>query len=277
MAEAALARGEAVTVWNRSPGKAEALGRRGARVAATAVEAVAGQTRVHLALRSDAAVDQVLAELSSALDPEAIVLDHSTTAPAGTRARAQRARDQGLRYLHAPVFMSPQACRDATGAILVSGPLAWFERVEAELSQMTGRVSYLGERPDAAAAFKLVGNALNLTVLGGLADAYAMGTTLGISPSQVQEMLAGFDLGLVVNGRGARMAAGDFSPHWTLDMARKDLGLMMEAVGDAPLAVWPGLARRMDALIEQGQAQADVAVLGRDAVPGGTTGAGGDT
>ncbi len=131
---------------------------------------------------------------------------------------------------------------------------------------MTGRVVYFGERPDAAATFKLVGNALNLTLLGGLADAYAMAGRLGVTPAQVQQMLAGFDLSLVVAGRGARMAEGDFSTQWTLDMARKDLGLMIDAVGDSPLAVWPGLAQRMDALIEQGHGDTDVAVLGRDSL-----------
>ncbi|MEM9456635.1 MAG: NAD(P)-dependent oxidoreductase [Myxococcota bacterium] len=274
MVEAALARGESVTVWNRSPQRAEPLGRRGARVAATVVEAVTGQLRVHLALRSDPAVDAVLAQIGPVLAPEAIVLDHSTTSPAGTRARAERCAAQGVRYLHAPVFMSPPACRQARGMIIVSGPVAWFAEVEAELLRMTGVVRHVGPRPDAAAVFKLVGNALNLTVLGGLADAYAMAGRQGISPAQVQQMLADFDLRPIVTGRGARMAAGDFSTQWTLDMARKDLGLMIDAAGEAPLAVWPGLARRMDALVEQGEAARDVAVLGRDSLGGEPEGRG---
>ncbi len=267
MAEAALARGEAVTVWNRSADKTAPLAKAGARVVKSLVEAAAGQRRVHLALRSDDAVDAVLAELTPALSPDCIVLDHSTTAPDRTRARAERSAAANIRYLHAPVFMSPAGCRQAQGAILVSGPRAWFTEVEPELRRMTGRVIYFGERPEAAATFKLVGNALNLTLLGGLADAYAMAGRLGVTPAAVQRMLADFDLGLIVAGRGARMAEGDFSTQWTLSMARKDLGLMIEAAGEHPLAVWPGLAGRMDALIEQGHGDQDVAVLGRDSLP----------
>jgi len=57
------------------------------------------------------------------LRPDAIVMDHSTTLPPATAARAARLAGVGVRYLHAPVFMSPQMCRDGKGLIMVSGPL----------------------------------------------------------------------------------------------------------------------------------------------------------
>ena len=61
------------------------------------------------------------------------------------------------------------------------------------------------------------------------------------------------------------MAAGDFTPSFELAMARKDVRLMLETAGDRPLAALPGIASRMDALIEQGHGGDDLAVLGRDA------------
>ena len=265
MVEAALKRGEKVRVWNRTRAKAERLGELGAVVVDTPAEAVRGQSRVHLVLTSDAAVDEVLEAIGPALHPDAIVIDHSTTSPRGSKARAQACTDGGISYLHAPIFMSPNACRDAQGMILVCGPKARFEAVEAELSRMTGRVWYFGERTDAAATFKLVGNALNLSVLGGLSDVYSMAMEQGFSPQQCQEMLEGFDLRFTVAGRGARMAQGDYETQWTLKMARKDVGLMIDAAGDRPLTVLPALAERMDGLIDEGQGERDVAVIGRDA------------
>jgi hypothetical protein len=49
-------------------------------------------------------------------------------------------------------------------------------------------------------------------------------------------------------------------------MARKDLRLMQESVGDAPLMVIPGMAARMDALLAEGLGDQDFGVIGRDAV-----------
>ena len=59
-AEALLARGTSVTVWNRTRSKAERLEAFGARVADTPAEAVAGADRVHLILLDDDTVDELV-------------------------------------------------------------------------------------------------------------------------------------------------------------------------------------------------------------------------
>jgi 3-hydroxyisobutyrate dehydrogenase-like beta-hydroxyacid dehydrogenase len=61
------------------------------------------------------------------------------------------------------------------------------------------------------------------------------------------------------------MAARSFTPSFELDMARKDVRLMLETAA-SPLGVLPGLAARMDALIAAGHGAEDMAVLGIDAV-----------
>ena len=60
-AEAAAKRGDAVTAWNRSPDKVAALARFGVKAAATPADAVRGASRVHLVLKEDAVVDEVVA------------------------------------------------------------------------------------------------------------------------------------------------------------------------------------------------------------------------
>ena len=62
------------------------------------------------------------------------------------------------------------------------------------------------------------------------------------------------------------MAKGNFAPSFELDMARKDVGLMLEIAGDQPLAVLPSIAARMDQLITAGHGAEDASVLGIDAV-----------
>src|SRR4051794_16556135 len=126
-ARAALKRGESVTVWNRTRGKAEPLAALGARVAATPSEAVAGAERVHMVLSDDAAVDEVLEAARPGLAARVVIVDHTTTSATGTRERCARMEKLGLSFQHAPVFMGPQNALDATGVMLVSGAV---ERVD---------------------------------------------------------------------------------------------------------------------------------------------------
>src|SRR3954447_3906492 len=104
MVERMLAQGDSVTVWNRTASKAQALERAGAVVAGSAADAAAAADHVHLALSDDAVVDAILAEATPRLRPNGIVMDHSTTSPAATAARAARLAEAGVRFLHAPVF-----------------------------------------------------------------------------------------------------------------------------------------------------------------------------
>jgi 3-hydroxyisobutyrate dehydrogenase len=265
LAEGALRRGDRVVVYNRTREKAEALVPLGARVADSPAEAVAGVERVHVALSDDAAVD---AMLDSCLEPlgDSVVIDHSTTSPQGTRARAQRMAGRGIAFLHAPVFMSPAMCREAQGLMLVSGPEPLFERVRAALEKMTGKLLYRGERPDLAAAHKLFGNAMIMALVGGLADVYTMAAELGVPATEAHALFANFNPTGVLAYRGKSMAEGNYTPSFSLAMARKDVRLMIETAGSRPLAALPGIASRMDALIASGHAEQDVGVLAIEAV-----------
>jgi 3-hydroxyisobutyrate dehydrogenase-like beta-hydroxyacid dehydrogenase len=64
------------------------------------------------------------------------------------------------------------------------------------------------------------------------------------------------------------MSEGDFVASFELEMARKDVRLMLETSGSRPLAALPSIAARMDDLLAQGLGQADFGVIARDAVRG---------
>ena len=133
-----------------------------------------------MALSDDAAVDAMLDRIAQAA-AGAIIVDHTTTSPAGTKERLQRAARSGVKFVHAPVFMSPQMCRDATGLMLVSGPQGDFRLVRPGLEQMTGEVWYFGERGDLAAAYKIFGNSMIFTITAGIADVLAMAKHVGVA------------------------------------------------------------------------------------------------
>ncbi len=266
LAEAAAKRGDGVTAWNRTAAKAKALAPFGVHAADAVPVAVAGAERVHIMLADDAAVDSVLDVAGDALR-SAIVIDHSTTSPAGTADRAKRLEARGVAFLHAPVFMTPKMCREASGIMLVAGGQSTFARAETALRAMTGRVEYLGERRDLAAANKLFGNAIVISLCGGLADVFAMAASLGVPASEALALFGKFNPIGGLTFRGAAMAQGDYTPTFELTMARKDARLMIDAAHGRELAVLPAIAQRMDALIERGFGSDDVGVLAVDAVP----------
>jgi 3-hydroxyisobutyrate dehydrogenase-like beta-hydroxyacid dehydrogenase len=268
LAEAAARRGDQVNAWNRTAAKARALEAFGVRACATVSGAVVGAERVHIMLADDGAVDAVLGSAGEALRG-ALVVDHSTTSPAGTLERARRLEAQGIAFLHAPVFASPKACREASGLMIVAGPKATFDRAQQALGAMAGRVLYLGERRDLAAANKLFGNAMIFAVCAGLADVFAMAASLGIEAKDALALFQTFNPSGVLSYRGVAMAHGDYTPAFELTMARKDASLMIATAQarEQDLTVLPALVRRMDALIERGLGADDLGVLAIDAVP----------
>lgn len=265
-AEAAARRGDTVTAWNRSAAKAQALAQFGVKSAATPADAVRGAARVHLILKDDAVVDQVIAAARAGLGADAVIIDHSTTSPKLTAERAARLAAAGVKYLHCPVFMGPPAARNAQGSMIVAGPKAIFSSVKDELSRMTGKLDYLGERSDLAAAKKLFGNALFIGTWAVLADVLTLAKACDVAPEDAIDVLKGIDLNAVVAGRGASMARGDFKPNFELTMALKDVSLMLDTADGLPMAALPGIAARMDQLIEAGHGDRDASVLAIEAV-----------
>ena len=258
-----LAKGTPVVVWNRTEAKARVLEADGASVAKTPEEAVAGADRVHFVLPDDEVVDAILDRIQPSLKPDAVVIDHSTTLPEKTTGRAERQRARGVRFLHAPVFMSPQMAQDGVGLMLVSGPASIVETVQPALAAMTGEVWQLGERPDLAAAYKLFGNCLLFAINAGLADIMAMARANDVDAIEALTLFTKFQPANVIAGRGPRMARGESLPaSFTVEMARKDVRLMIEAAKNQPLVALPGVAQRMDRLIAGGSRDHDLSAIG---------------
>lgn len=266
LAEAAAKRGDTVTAWNRSADKANALAQFGVQVAASPAEAVRGASRVHVVLKDDAVVEEVLAAARAGLSAQAIVIDHTTTLPALTLSRSERLNAGGVRYLHCPVFMGPAAARTAQGSMLACGPQAIFEAVKVDLAKMTARLEYLGERADLAAVNKLLGNAMIIGVSAAMADILTIAQANQVAGTDAVKLLGLLDLNAMVAGRGVNMAKGNFTPSFELSMARKDVGLMIESAAGRPMAVLPCVAARMDQLIAAGHGAQDASVLGIDAL-----------
>jgi 3-hydroxyisobutyrate dehydrogenase len=264
--QSARKRGEDVHVWNRSPARAKALESVGANAFADAASAVRGASRVHIVVSDDAAVDSVLGAAKAGLEPGALVIDHSTTSTAGARSRTART---DITYVHAPVFMGPKNAAESTGLMLLSGDAARVERVKPLVAPMTGKVVELGDRVDAAAAFKLMGNLFLMAMTAGCADMLGLAKAMGVPLDAAAGLFEHFNPGAMAGPRTKAIAAGKFDPpSWELAMARKDARLMQAeaSASGVELGVLPAIAVWMDRAIADGDSAKDWTVIAKQFV-----------
>lgn len=265
--KAMLRRGEEVQVWNRTASKAQLLERDGAKAFENIVEAVKGADVVHLTLKDDAAVNEVLEAASNGFAPGTAIIDHTTTSVEGAIKRTSFWKSKGFNYLHAPVFMGPANALDGSGNMLVSGDQALIDKLGPELAKMTGKLINFGTEEGKAAGIKLIGNLFLISLTAGLSDALGLAKALKIDSAEVASLFGSWNPGAGVPVRFDKIRAGDFSqPSWELDMARKDAGLMLAAAqqNGVNLTVLPAVAALMDNWITKGHGSDDWSVIAKD-------------
>ncbi|MGW4163895.1 NAD(P)-dependent oxidoreductase [Streptomyces sp. NPDC004788] len=237
MAARLLDAGHLLTVWNRTPAKADALVAAGAVRAASPAEAVAGAGVVITMLADPAAALAVADAMIPALRPGTHWVDTSTIGPDTTRELAARL-PEGVTLIDAPVMGSVD--RAATGELLIlaGGDTAPVAGVLARL----GSVTACGA-PGAGAALKLV---LINAAIGGVAlvgEALTLADSLGLPRELALRTLGAGPLA------GAVARATATGSHFPVALAAKDVALatttaklpVLEAV-HAALTADPSLA-----------------------------------
>ena len=262
-------KGESVQVWNRTAARAKVLETHGAKAFDQVYEAVEAADLVHVTLKDDATVDEVLQQASKGFKAGAIIIDHSTTSAKGAIERTRAWKSKGFTYVHAPVFMGPQNALESTGYMLVSGDQSVISRLEPELSKMTGKLMNFGPEEGKAAAIKLTGNLFLLSLTAGLSDALTLAKAQGITPQDMLELFSNWNPGAMAPARLKKITEGKFNePSWELNMARKDAALMLNAAKEARtrLAIVPAIATLMDQWIEKGHGRDDWSVIAKDGI-----------
>jgi 3-hydroxyisobutyrate dehydrogenase len=266
--KAMLKKGEQVQVWNRTASKAKELEQYGAKAFNNAADAVQGAEIIHLTLKDDASVNEVLQAAADGLRPGAIIVDHTTTSKEGAVQRTKEWKERGFFYQHAPVFMGPVNALESTGIMMVSGDEELIGRLQPELSKMTGKLLHFGSEAGKAAAMKLVGNSFLICFTAGIRDTLSLSKALGVPVADLFGLFNEWNPGTLLQARLKRMTSGDYSqPSWELSMARKDTGLFIQAAKEkTDLAVIPSIAILMDRYIEQGYGNEDWTVIAKDSI-----------
>ncbi len=262
--KAMLKRNEPVQVWNRTHSKAAELERFGAKSFQDVKDAVSGTDTIHLTLKDDDSVNQVLEAAKPSLKPGAIIIDHTTVSVAGAIGRTKSWKALGFTYQHAPVFMGPVNALEGSGFMLVSGDQTIIDQLKNQLSGMTGKLINFGSEVGRAAALKLIGNCFLMGFTAALGDALALARSLDAPIADVDKLFDSWNPAHSLTARINRISQNDFSkPSWELNMARKDAGLFLNASEKSGLSleIIPAIASLMDRWIAKGYGNNDWTII----------------
>ena len=189
MAQRLLAAHGAVTVYNRSPEKVQALQAQGATVAESPAALLRSVDCVCLMLSDGAAIRAML------LSPEAqgaiagrTVIQMGTIAPQESQAIAQAVAAAGGEYLEAPVLGSIPEATQGTLLVMVGSTPEQFDRYRPVLQTFGPEPRYVGE-VGTAAALKLALNQLIASLTTAFAQSLGLVQRQGVDPELFMTIL----------------------------------------------------------------------------------------
>jgi len=234
-AERLLDAGYALVVHNRSREKTRALADRGATVAETVAELVAGVDIVLTSLSDDDGLESVAGAVTAAARPGTTLVDTSTVSPGASARVASLTEQAAMGYLRAPVSGNPGVVRAGNVAFIVSGPSTALERAEPVLLAIGRTVHVVGDAEQA----RIVKLAINLMIAGLaqlMAEALVLGESAGVSRAALLETMGDSAAGApFVKYKTEPLLRDDYSATFTTNLMEKDIDLVLEAAGDAGL------------------------------------------
>lgn len=230
MAARLVGAGHEVTVWNRTPERAQGLVAQGALLAETPRAAVSGADVILSVVTNIEASRAVwLAPDTGAvhgLRAGQTAIEASTVTPAWIAELGAALSETGAQFLEAPVVGTRPHAEKGILTILVGGAAEAFSWVESALSAM-GKPVHVGALGQGMAA-KLVINALFGIQAAALAESLATLERAGMARTDAVALLSETAVASpILKLTGALMTSGQYAPLFPIDLVEKDLGYMV--------------------------------------------------
>lgn len=233
MASNLVKKGFDVTVLDIDPAAVQAL---------VAVGATDGRSVADIARRCTIVITMLPTSVeveSVALGPEGVfanaargslLMDMSTIDPLATDRLAERARERGLSMVDAPVGRLAEHADRGESLFMVGATDAELARVRPLLDAMGTAVYHCGA-VGTGGRTKLVNNYVAITLTQVNAEALALSQRFGLDLTATLNVLYGTSASngqLRINFPN-KVLAGDTTPGFTIDLAHKDLSLVVNA------------------------------------------------
>jgi 2-hydroxy-3-oxopropionate reductase len=232
MARNLMDAGYELTVYNRSPEKAEELGEGGATVA-TSPKEVAQQSDITITMLPDSPdVRNVVAGEEGVLEgirEGALLVDMSTISPVVTEELAEAVREKGASMLDAPVSGGDVGAIEGTLSIMVGGEEADFERAKPLFDAMGKTVTHVGPT-GAGQVTKAANQVVVALTIEAVSEALVLGSAGGVTPEKILDVLGGGLAGnKVMEVKREKFLSHTFDPGFRSELHHKDLGIALAA------------------------------------------------
>jgi 2-hydroxy-3-oxopropionate reductase len=253
MARNLMEAGYELTVYNRSPEKAQELGEEGASVAASPREVAENSDIVITMLPDSPDVRNVVAGEGGVLEgigEGSLLVDMSTISPVVTEELAAAVKEKGASMIDAPVSGGDVGAIEGTLSIMVGGSEEDFERARPLFDVMGKTVTHVG--PTGAGQVTKAANQIVVALtIEAVSEALVLGSKAGVNPEKILEVLSG---GLAANKvmevKREKFLERDFEPGGKVEFHRKDLRIALEAGREygVPLPVTALVCQMFEAL-----------------------------
>lgn len=236
--------GYALTVFNRTRARVQALLDRGAAWADSPADAAEGADVVATIVGYPRDVEQVIlgeAGVLAASKPPPIIIDFTTSSPDLAQRIAHEAATREIAALDAPVSGGDIGARNGTLSIMVGGDAAALDSIRPILAHLGQKVTHLGP-PGSGQHTKMVNQILIATMMIGVCEGLLYAHRAGLDPLRVIEAVGSGAAGSwSINNLGPRIVKRDFAPGFYVEHFLKDMGIALAEARRMNLAL-PGLA-----------------------------------
>jgi 2-hydroxy-3-oxopropionate reductase len=265
MAMNLLKAGHTLTVWNRTPARAQELLAAGATLAKTPREAAASSDVLMTIVSDPPALQSVLwgnehqdDGALAGLKRGGIYIDSSTVSPSLVQKISATCKERGVRFLDAPVTGGDWGAREGNLVFMIGGDAETLKQAEPILGVMGKKWFHLGPN-GAGQTIKLAMNAILALQVGAMAEALALVSKAGLNGAQLVEVMqASMARSGVLDVKSPLMLKGDFKPSFPLRLMHKDLGLALDLANQLGVALPTTAAAREVYNYVKGEAQEDL-------------------
>jgi 3-hydroxyisobutyrate dehydrogenase-like beta-hydroxyacid dehydrogenase len=228
-----------------------------------AAAGIAGAEVILSSLPDDAALRAVAQQVGRHAQRGATWIDTSTVSPTVSAEAAKACAEAGVPHLRATVSGNNHMAEAAQLTAMVSGPRESYEAMLPLLRLLGPTQFWLGEG-EQARLMKLVVNLMIAQTSAMLAEALALGRKGGLDWHDMFAVLTASAVASpILKAKAVQLAERDFTPTFTVEQMRKDLGLILDAaaVADVPLPQTAGTLQLMHAASAQGLGGEDYAAI----------------
>ncbi len=224
--------GHRVTVYNRTPAKAQAwVAAYGGKSEATPEAAAAQADLVFACVGNDDDLRAVTTGSQGAfhtMRPGSVFVDHTTASAQVARELGAAARERGFEFIDAPVSGGEAGAVNGVLTVMCGGSAAAFEPARAVAMAYARAMTLLGGN-GAGQLAKMVNQTAIAGLVQGLAEAIAFGERAGLDMKAVLDVIGkGAAQSWQMDNRGTTMIDGKFDFGFAVDWMRKDLSLVLD-------------------------------------------------